>query len=80
GLPAIIHSSLQPLTASNLLRHYRSDSYTGRALEDSNQEVRWLAVIGLSKIAGEKWIGIETFQDSEQKTLGHWREWAKNYR
>lgn len=49
-------------------------------LEDSDQEVRWLAVIGLSKMAGEKWIAIETFRDSEENILNRWREWVKDYR
>lgn len=51
-----------------------------RALEDSDQEVRWVTVIGLSKITGEDWTTMEGFKAREQTILTRWRERVSSLR
>lgn len=50
------------------------------ALEDSDREVRYNAVIGLAEITGQYEWGpsVELFQREEQKFLTHWIEWARS--
>jgi len=47
-------------------------------LRDNDFEVRYLAVVGLAEISGQKgWRPLENeFKANEQKYLRHWSEWA----
>lgn len=49
-----------------------------RALGDSDQEVRYYAVIGLAEITGQsEWRPLlQGYQLQEQHYLSHWQEWA----
>ena len=53
-----------------------------QALADSDQEVRYKAVMGLAVITGEKeWATtIERFKEDEQPYITHWRERVKSIR
>jgi HEAT repeats len=50
-----------------------------RALFDSDQQVRYYAVVGLGETTGQnEWTpSIANFDKNEKKFLDHWREWAK---
>ncbi|MGH9823877.1 MAG: HEAT repeat domain-containing protein, partial [Blastocatellia bacterium] len=50
-----------------------------RALYDSDQDVRYYAVSGLSRITGEySWgPGPDYYKPREDHYLNHWKEWAK---
>jgi hypothetical protein len=54
-----------------------------KALRDSDWEVRWLAVMGLAKIAGpdkngNSWYpAYDEFKQNEQRYVDHWQEWVR---
>jgi HEAT repeat protein len=53
------------------------------ALDDSDWEVRWGAVMGLAAIAGpdkdgNSWYpAYDAFKENERLYLDHWREWLQ---
>ena len=52
-----------------------------RALNDTDPEVQYQAVIGLAEITGapSEWSpASETFEKAPQLYLDYWREWAKS--
>ena len=65
--------------AAVALRHTHSSEAIGalaRALDDSDQQVRYSAVAGLAEITGEtKWMpSIPLFKEDESPYLAHWHE------
>lgn len=50
------------------------------ALEDTDREVRYEAVVGLGEITGQyDWTpSIEVFEKNEQHYLSYWKEWAQH--
>jgi hypothetical protein len=50
-----------------------------QALEDSDQEVRYEAVLGLARMTKSKgWAPLEEeFRQDDEKYLAHWKEWAE---
>ena len=72
-------------SAAAALRHTSvEDAFEplSRALEDSDREVRYHAVLGFAEITkqGEWGPSIPKYIEDEQRYLTHWREWAKNRR
>ena len=68
--------------AASALRHTEADSAIAsllQALEDTDQEVRYQAVLGLATITGETEWGpsLDSFAREEQRYLAHWRQWTK---
>lgn len=69
-------------SAASALRHTGSPNAIEaliQALDDSDRDVRYNAVIGLAEITGEYEWGPSTdlFQSNEQRYLAHWKEWVK---
>lgn len=67
--------------AASALRDTGSTSATlalGKALADSDFDVRYLAVIGLAEITGQsEWRPLtEEFRTHEQRYLNHWTRWT----
>lgn len=68
--------------ASSALRHTGTDAVIEpltRALDDSDREVRYNAVLGLA-IATEQYewgASVDLFEREEQRYLNYWREWAR---
>jgi HEAT repeat protein len=46
------------------------------ALEDEDEEVRYFAVLGLARAAGEPGPSLIRFKDKERALIDHWRSWA----
>jgi len=68
--------------AAAALRHTQADGAIGplsMALEDSDREVRYQAVLGLATITGQnEWSPtLDQFEREEQHYLSYWREWVK---
>jgi HEAT repeat protein len=64
------------------LRHTGSNTAVdalSTALQDSDREVRYHAVLGLAIITGQDEWGpsLDLFDREEERYLKHWREWAK---
>jgi hypothetical protein len=69
--------------AAAALRHTGSDTAVkalSTALEDSDREVRYHAVLGLAQITGlDEWgPSLELFDRDEERYLAHWRAWVKS--
>ena len=70
--------------AAEALRHIGSPSAIEplkRALSDSDQRVRYYAVVGLATIAGQKDYlpNIPDFQKNEAKYSDYWRQWSATH-
>lgn len=69
-------------SAAAALRHIGSEDAVAPlsvALQDSDREVRYQAVLGLATITKQVEWGpsIDAFEREERKYLAHWLEWAK---
>lgn len=69
--------------AAAALRHTGSNAAVdalSSALQDSDREVRYHAVLGLATITGlDEWgPSLELFDREEERYLTHWRAWAKS--
>ncbi len=69
--------------AASALWHTHSSSAIhplGEALDDSDFEVRYYAVVGLAEITGQsEWRpNMDDFLSDQQRYLQHWKDWARS--